>query len=212
MRKKILVIYDIPQQRAEIVESLSEHKVVSVESYTEAHRLLSTKPEFDLIVCAASLRDGSIFDLLKMVKDDPATRQCLFLVVCFKPGQLARYFIDTVFSTAQLLGADHTLFSVGFEQKHFKEAVAQLLSPPTAPYDKSQRVSRERGRAASAVLVNDLSAAEIILRQLHASMVEEPASFQQLDVAIVQQDLIDLLEKSGKPDEAAILREKPCDF
>ena len=43
-------------------------------------------------------------------------------------------------------------------------------------------------------------------------MVEEPNLFQQLDVAIVQQDLIDLLEKSGKPDEAAILRERLCDF
>jgi CheY-like chemotaxis protein len=62
--------------------------------------------DFDLIVCGMNFDDSRMFDLLRYVRNHPATRSTPFLCLKLAEGMLQTSVFKSVEKAARLLGAD----------------------------------------------------------------------------------------------------------
>jgi CheY-like chemotaxis protein len=126
----ILVVQDVEQNIVDIKLSLerSGHQVLIAKSVASAKTLLEAA-SFDLLICGAHLNEGTVFDLLKFVKNDPNRRSIPFACFCCSPTDLAKSMEESVRSTAKLLGADIYIAQDTFNPEQFRAAIESLLPP-----------------------------------------------------------------------------------
>lgn len=127
----ILVVQDHGQLAIELKQCLAPpdtnmHQVIITSNINSAKILLDTA-SFDLVICGAHLRNGTVFELLNFVKDDPKKRLIPFVCFCCIQSELARTLNDSVRNTAMLLGADKYITQERFDAELFRDEIDSLI-------------------------------------------------------------------------------------
>jgi len=134
----ILVVQDVEENIVDIKLSLEPgHQLLIAHSVENAQTLLKAAT-FDLIICGVHLKNGTVFDLLKFVKDDPERRTIPFVFFCTSTQDIAKYVSETVRNTAMLLGADKYITVEVFDAKLFRAEIESLIPGSAEPVEKRQ--------------------------------------------------------------------------
>jgi CheY-like chemotaxis protein len=124
----ILVVQDVEQDKLDIKSSLEAggHQILITKN-VEGAKMLLQAASFDLVICGAHQNNGTVFDLLKFVKNDQNRRTIPFLLFCFNPTDLARSIEDSVRTTAKLLGADKYITQDIFNAEMFRTEIESSM-------------------------------------------------------------------------------------
>lgn len=125
----LLIVEDRKRSIDDIRTALAAgpHQLLVAKSAENAITLLNAA-SFDLVICGVHLNNGTVFDLLKFVKSDPARRSVPFVCFCERDSDLAKSVDDTVRTTAMLLGADKYVTQEAFDAEHFRADIEVLLN------------------------------------------------------------------------------------
>jgi CheY-like chemotaxis protein len=137
---RILVVQDVPANIVDLKMSLEPrgHELFVAESIESAKTLLRASL-FDMVICGVHLENGTVFDLLKYVKENPDRRMMPFIFFCCSPKEIARYVSDTVRSTAFLLGADKYITQETFDAPGLCREIESMLSERSNSAVKASR-------------------------------------------------------------------------
>jgi CheY-like chemotaxis protein len=124
----ILVVQEAAQNTGEIKENLESggHQILVAQNVESAKTLLEAA-SFDLLICAAHLNNGTVFDLLNFVKHDANRRTMPFLVFCCSQTELAKSVDSSLRSTALLLGADKCITQDVFNAEQLRCEIESFL-------------------------------------------------------------------------------------
>jgi CheY-like chemotaxis protein len=95
----------------------------------EAWAFLNGKDHVDVIVCAAHLREESVFEFLRGVRESEAHRHVAFLLLSLEPTENARGLHHSTAYAARALGADSYAVMPVFDS-HELVALIEKLHPP----------------------------------------------------------------------------------
>ena len=129
---RVLVLQEKVDNIHNIEAALPDCEIVHTVMIEQAiPKLLNPKEQFDLIISAVHLEnDGSVFDLLKVAKGNPATSKVPFIFYCSRSSKFARSVRDGLQIAARALGADKyitmEIFDVYKLREEFVEFVPKL--------------------------------------------------------------------------------------
>lgn len=125
----ILIVQEAEQTIGDIKLALAPagHQILTAKSVENAVTLLRSA-SFDLVVCSVYLNHGTVFDLLKFVRNDPIHSSAPFVCFCGPPTELGKSVDNTVRLIAKLLGADKYLAQAEFVAEQFRADIELLLA------------------------------------------------------------------------------------
>ena len=129
MRAKILALLELVENSHQVVESLEQagHHIVACKDFTQAMEVLQSEP-VDLIISDVHLENGgNVFDFLRCVKNNPATRKTPFIMFSSKPNAKAQYIEDGVRIAARVLGATMYMTMDNFDSAEFSKQIELIL-------------------------------------------------------------------------------------
>jgi len=130
----ILALHEDPKNSVDVSKCLEEsgHSVILVKTFTEAIRIVQEK-HVDLIISDVHLENGgNVFDFLRWVRKNPASKETPFVLFSSTPTPVAKYFEDGLKTTARMLGAAMYISMEIFDAKEFRKKIDSLL-PPVDP-------------------------------------------------------------------------------
>jgi len=138
----ILALHEEEINSTQVAESLEQsgHNVLLSKNFTDAISLLESH-HVDLIISDVHLENGgNVFDFLRWVKKNPATRDIPFVLFSSEPTSRAKHFEDGLRTTARLLGAVMYLSMEIFDSVEFRKQIDSLL-----PIEKQTTVPTTKG-------------------------------------------------------------------
>ena len=119
--------------------------VVGATTLKEAWAFIDGKDHVDVIVCAAHLEEGSMFQFLKDVRDNETHRNTAFLIVSLEPGAIGARVDRSTARTGIALGADGYLIMPVFDAA---ELIAQIQKlQPHIPMLQQSTTAEEKHKA-----------------------------------------------------------------
>jgi hypothetical protein len=157
MTARVLVLQEKLENIRNIKASLPECELLYVRTIDQAMPLL--KNDLDLIISAVHLEyDGSVFDLLKLAKANPATSHVPFVFYCSQSSTFARSVRDGLQIASRALGADKYITMEDFDVKElryqFIEFLPQLTAEPAAHFRIRHSESKEHTESPSSTTTN----------------------------------------------------------
>ena len=105
------------------------YAVVGAHTIEEAWAFLDGKDRVDVIVCAAHLEEGSMFDFLQGVRESEAHRNAKFLILSLAPSALGERLHGSTASAGVALGADSYAIMPVFDPYELVALITKLQSP-----------------------------------------------------------------------------------
>jgi CheY-like chemotaxis protein len=102
------------------------YAVVGATTIDEAWAFLEGKDHADVIVCAAHLRQDSMFEFLKGVRDSELHGDARFLLLSLHPGEVGARLDRSAASAGLRLGADAYLHMPVFDARELIAHIRQL--------------------------------------------------------------------------------------
>lgn len=134
--------------RAKNVEKLKDackhagYAVVGATTIEEAWAFLQGEDRADVIVCAAHLEEGSMFEFLRGVRESVVHRNAKFLILSLAPTAWGTRLDRSTASAARALGADGYAIMPVFHP-HKLVALIKQLQPPVPMLQQSATAERE---------------------------------------------------------------------
>jgi len=100
--------------------------VVGATTLPEAWAFLDGKNHADVIVCAAHLEHGSVFEFLAAVRGSSEHKETMFLILSLEPGALAARLDKSTERAAMALGADAYVVMPVFDACELISQIRQL--------------------------------------------------------------------------------------
>jgi len=129
MHGLVLALLENDENSKQVAESLEQsgHDVVFVETFFKAIDYLKNG-HFDLIISDVHLENGgNVFDFLRWVRKNPATKKIPFVLFSSQPTQKAKYFEEGVKTTARILGATMFITMELFDSEEFRQKIDSLF-------------------------------------------------------------------------------------
>lgn len=129
MHALVLALHEENENSQQVSESLqiSGHNVIQSESFRDAITVLKSQP-VDLIISDVHLENGgNVFDFLRWVKNNPATKNTPFVLFSSRPTSAAKYFEDGIATSARLFGAAMYITMENFDSEEFRKQIDSLL-------------------------------------------------------------------------------------
>ncbi len=134
MTIRVLVLQEKPENIANIELSLPDCDLVHVGTVDEALDRLSS--EVDLIVSAVHLEhDGSVFDFLKLAKENPETSHIPFVFYCSQSSRFARSVRDGLQIAAMAIGADKYVTMETFNSMELRDELLETIADKIPRYE-----------------------------------------------------------------------------
>ena len=126
------------------------YTVAGAVTIEEAWAFLDGKDHVDVIVCAPHLKEESVFEFVKAVRESEHHRATKILILALKPSQIASRLHQTTGSTAVALGADTYAIMPTFDANELI-ALIQKLQPlvPVLQQYEEKAPSNLKGSAQS---------------------------------------------------------------
>ena len=117
------------------------YAVVGATTIEEAWAFLDGKDHADVIVCAAHLKEESMFEFLKAVRESPH-RNARFLILSLHPGEIGARVDRLAAATGLLLGADDYTSMPTFDADRLVAHIRRLQPPVPAALRASEGGAR----------------------------------------------------------------------
>lgn len=130
MRALILGLLEDGNNSHHVVKSLTQsgHDVDVVDTFTKAMDVFKQPHNIDLIISDVHLENGgNVFDFLRWLKKNPATREIPFVMFSCQPTTMAKYLEDGVRASARTLGAAMYITMDTFDSDEFRKQIDSLL-------------------------------------------------------------------------------------
>jgi len=105
------------------------HTVLAARTIEEAWAFLDGKTHVEVIVCAAHLEEGSMFEFLRGVRKSKVHGNAKFLILSLTPGVMGRRLHRSTASAGLALGADAYATMPVFDPDKLVALIRQLQSP-----------------------------------------------------------------------------------
>jgi CheY-like chemotaxis protein len=127
MIARILLLQEKPQNIHNVQKALLECEFRIADTIDGAMALIDAE-RFDLIVSAVHLEyDGSVFDFLKMVKQNPSTATVPFVFYCSQSSTFARSVRHGLQIASRALGAEQYITMEEFDVNELRHELVQYL-------------------------------------------------------------------------------------
>ncbi|MBX9669929.1 MAG: hypothetical protein K2X93_20065 [Candidatus Obscuribacterales bacterium] len=134
MTIRVLVLQEKPENIANIELSLPDCDLAHVGTVDEALDRLNS--EVDLIVSAVHLEhDGSVFDFLKLAKENPETSHIPFVFYCSQSSRFARSVRDGLQIAARAIGADKYVTMETFNYMELRDELLETIADKMPRYE-----------------------------------------------------------------------------
>jgi len=121
------------------------YTVVSALTMKDAWAFLDGKDHVDVIVCAAHLKEESVFDFLKAVRAHPIHGDTMFLVLSLEPGASGARMDRSTARSAMALGANGYVIMPTFDARALLDQIRPLL--PSVPMLQQSATVAEKEQA-----------------------------------------------------------------
>lgn len=108
-------------------------EVVSVTLVDEAKEFLTVKDNVDVIVAEAFLKEDNIFELLKLIKEDPHYKEVPVILMASEPGVAGQQFIESIEHIANILGVYRFVYMQEFDLKRLMLEIRVVLADAGLP-------------------------------------------------------------------------------
>lgn len=108
-------------------------EVVSVSNTSEGQEFLDSKDHVDLILSEAFLENDDVFELLRLVRHDPAQNEVPMLIFADEPSNVGQGSIDSISTAANLLGAHAFIHMPEFSLPQLMNEIEAILARCGAP-------------------------------------------------------------------------------
>ena len=139
-------------ERLKITCKAAGHTVVGAHTIEEAWARLAEDP-VDVIVCAAHLEEGSMFQFLQDVRNSKAHRNARFLILSLTPGATGERLHRSTASAGMALGADAYAIMSVFDPDELV-ALIKILQLPVPM--RQQSVPAEKGASGEIAAFNKM--------------------------------------------------------
>jgi CheY-like chemotaxis protein len=112
-----------------VADSLTQsgYNLISCQNFNDPINVLK-ETHIDLIVSDIHIRNGgTVFDFLRWVKRNPATRHVPFVMFSSEPASSSKYEEDGLRTSARGLGASLYITMDMFESDKFRQEISSLL-------------------------------------------------------------------------------------
>jgi CheY-like chemotaxis protein len=153
MPAKILLVHDQPELLKQAQDALEPHHAVTTcsgieEAITQLKELEEAhlnKVPLDLVLCNVHIESSrntlTVFDLLKWIRGNPQIKDVPFLLVCFKPSEVAHHFMDSIHLAGASLGASGYVAMEQLEPAKFVRLIETYL--PAEYRTQKEAISEE---------------------------------------------------------------------
>jgi CheY-like chemotaxis protein len=131
-----IMLLDAPSRQLDQIKVACKkagQEVVAVNSVDEAKQFLETKNHVDVIVAEAFLQEDNIFELLKVVKEDPRLHEVPVLLMAAETGSAGKQFIDSIKHVAHILGVYSFVYMKQFDVKRLMLEIRVILADSGLP-------------------------------------------------------------------------------
>ena len=129
-------------ERVKVACKEAGHTVLGARTIEEAWALLDGKHHVEVIVCAAHLEEGSMFEFLRGVRKSKVHGNAKFLILSLTPGAMGKRLHRSTASAGVALGADAYATMPVFDPDELVALIKKLQSPIPMP-QKSTPAERE---------------------------------------------------------------------
>jgi len=116
-------------ERLKVSCKVAGHTVVGAHTVEEAWALLDGQNHVDVIVCAAHLEEGSMFQFLQDVRHSDMHRKAKFLILSLAPGAIGERLHNSTASAGLALGADAYAIMPVFDPDELVALIKKLQTP-----------------------------------------------------------------------------------
>jgi CheY-like chemotaxis protein len=103
---RILILQELPGPFRALKTSLEPyHELIFVKNVDEALSVLTTQ-KIDMIISRVHLEEGSVFEFIRIVKENPQLANLPFICFCGKLSDTAKTLDHALAKAAETLGAD----------------------------------------------------------------------------------------------------------
>ncbi len=117
------------------------HSVVPAHTTEEAIAFLDGTNHADVIVCAAHMEDESMFEFIRLVRDDERHEDTRVLMLALEPGPMATSVSSSTERTGKALGADVYITMPVFDGAELIDQIERLL--PAIPNVEQAKMAGE---------------------------------------------------------------------
>lgn len=132
---RIMIVDGDSSRMKQVVEACKDvgQEVVSVMSVEESKQFLKTKNHVDVIVAEAFLEHDNIFDLLKMIKEDPRHRDVPVVLMATELGVAGEQCLPSIKHVASILGVYRFVDMPKFDIKRLMLEIRVILADSGLP-------------------------------------------------------------------------------
>jgi CheY-like chemotaxis protein len=143
----VLGLLEDYENSKQVIKSLelSGHTVQVVRAFTEAMKILERPQRIDLIISDVHLENGgNVFDFLRWIKRNPATKDIPFVLFSSEPTEIALHLEDGIRTSARMLGASMYISMREFDSNQFREMISSLLPEKKEPAPESANSNKDK--------------------------------------------------------------------
>lgn len=107
------------------------HEVVGAHSIDESFAFLNGEDHADLIICAAYLENESLFDFLKLLRQNPKHKKTMFMTLALAPGPMGTKVNASTEKAGTVLGSNVFLNMPVFDPTLLIAEIKKIL--PSVP-------------------------------------------------------------------------------
>ena len=116
-------------ERVKVTCKEAGHTVFGARTIEEAWAFLNGKAHVEVIVCAAHLEEGSMFEFLRGVRNSKVHGNAKFLILSLTPGAMGKRLHRSTASAGLALGADAYATMPVFDPDKLAALIKNLQSP-----------------------------------------------------------------------------------
>jgi CheY-like chemotaxis protein len=128
---KILALKERPEYAHALKELIEPHgyKVLIAHTVEDAIEILHREP-IDMVIAAVHLEVGSIFGLIREIRDDINLKNIPIVCLNINPGRCAVYFNDSLEVASRVLGADRFITMQDYDALELWKQIDGMLPVP----------------------------------------------------------------------------------